>query len=275
MQNEAQIIPRTSGGAIIVWTDERNSFQQDIYAQAVTLAGALLWTANGVPVANESNAQFTAHLIADGSNGAIIAWQDLRSTLNYDIYSSKLFSDGTLPVKLVSFTATLQNKNALLQWQIADEQNVVKYNILRGLDGNSFSTIGAVNSTGNATATKKYNYTDNTISNLNAERIYYRLQMVDIDGKVAHSNIEIVKPVADLIISITPNPVHDHIIVSSTDKIRTVSIINTKGQIIKIISLTGLTNPQKIDTKELPAGNYFIKAVGEKQVVTKQFIKQQ
>ncbi|MBK8493712.1 MAG: T9SS type A sorting domain-containing protein [Chitinophagaceae bacterium] len=273
VQNEAQIVPRISGGATIIWTDLRNSSQEDIYAQAVTLAGAVLWTANGVPVANESHSQFASHLIADGGDGAIIAWQDSRSTLNYDIYSSKLFSDGTLPVKLSLFTATLQNKNALLQWQTSNELNVAKYNIQRSLDGNSFTTKGAVHSTGNSTATKNYSYTDNTISNLNAGRIYYRLQIVDINGKVAYSNIEVVKPAADMLVSIAPNPVHDHIIVSSQDKLKMLSIINIMGQVLKTVSLTGTANQQKIEVRELPAGNYFIKAVGEDQVWTKQFIK--
>jgi hypothetical protein len=274
VQNEAQIVPRASGGATIIWTDLRNSSQEDIYAQSLTLAGAVLWAANGVPVANESHSQFASHLIADGGDGALIAWQDLRSTANYDIYSSKLFANGTLPVKLISFTATLQHKNALLQWQTANELNVAKYNIQRSPDGNTFTTIGSVNSTGNSTVTKNYSYTDNTINDLNAGRIYYRLQIVDIDGKLTYSKIEVVKPAADMFVSITPNPVQDHIIISSQDNIKTLSIMNSQGQVVKTISLPGRTNRQKIEIKELPAGHYFIKLVGEKEVWTKQFIKQ-
>jgi hypothetical protein len=273
-QNEAQIVPRISGGATIIWTDIRNSSQADIYAQSITLAGAVLWAVDGVPVANESHSQFASHLIADGADGAIIAWQDLRTTADYDIYSSKLFANGTLPVKLISFTATLQNKNALLQWQIANELNVAKYNIQRSLDGNSFTTIGAVNSTGNSTETKNYTYTDYTINNLNAGRIYYQLQMVDIDGKLTYSKIEVVKPVADMLVSIAPNPVHDHIIVSSQDNIKVLIIMNSQGQTVKSIALSGMMNRQKIEIKELPAGLYFVKAAGEKEIWTGQFIKQ-
>ncbi|MBL0181613.1 MAG: hypothetical protein IPP96_04635 [Chitinophagaceae bacterium] len=154
IQTDPQLVSRVSGGVTILWTDVRNSSQEDIYAQAITLAGAELWTTNGVPVANEAHSQSAAQFITDGADGAIIAWQDLRTTFDYDIYSSRLFANGTLPVKLISFTATLQNKNALLQWQIASELNVTRYNIQRSLDGNTFTTIGSVNSTGNSTATK-------------------------------------------------------------------------------------------------------------------------
>lgn len=273
-QTDPQLVTRISGGATILWTDLRNSSQEDIYAQAITLAGSVLWTANGNPVANETHSQSAAQFITDGGDGAIIAWQDLRTTLDYDIYSSKLFSDGTLPVKLISFTATLQNKNALLQWQTADELNVAKYNIQRSLDGNSFTTIGFINSTGNSTATKNYSYTDNTISRLTVPRIYFRLQVADKDGKVTYSGIETIKPAAGLSVSIVPNPAQDHITVSSTDNIKTLNIINSNGQIVKQVILSGTTNQQEIALKKLPADSYFIKVVGEKQSWTRQFIKE-
>jgi len=274
IQTDPQLVSRVSGGVTILWTDLRNSSQEDIYAQAITLAGAELWTTNGVPVANEAHSQSAAQFITDGADGAIIAWQDLRTTFDYDIYSSKLFANGTLPLKLISFTATLQNKNALLQWQTADELNVVKYNIQRSLDGNTFTTIGSVNSTGNSTATKNYRYTDITISHLTVPRIYFRLQIADMDGKVSYSGIEMIKPAAGLSVSLAPNPVHDRIIISSTDNIKALSIINSKGQVFKQVFLPGISNQQQIELKELPAGSYFIKVVGEKQSWTSQFIKQ-
>ena len=98
--------------------------------------------------------------------------------------------------------------------------------------------------------------------------------MVDIDEKVTYSKIEVVKPAAELLVSIAPNPVHDHIIITSQGNIKVLSIMNSQGQIVKSISLSGITNRQKIEIKELPAGHYFIKLVGEKEVWTKQFIKQ-
>jgi hypothetical protein len=273
-QTDPQLVARSSGGATIAWTDMRNSSQADIYAQEITLTGLEMWTTNGVPVATEEHSQSVPQLIPDAADGAIIAWTDLRTTLDYDIYSSRLAAYGTLPVKLISFSASLQNKNAILLWQTTNEQNVAKYNLQRSLDGNDFITIGSVHSTGHSDAAKNYSYTDNTITNITADKIYYRLQMVDIDGKVTYSKIEIVKQGTVLSISIAPNPARDYITVSSQDNIKVISIINTRGQILKTISLTGITNQQKMDVKEIPAGNYFIKAVGEKQVWTKQFSKE-
>jgi len=270
IQTDPQLVTRVSGGATILWTDFRNNSQDDIYAQAISLAGTDILTTNGIPVANEAHSQSAAQLISDGANGAIIAWQDLRTTTDYDIYSSKLLASGTLPLKLISFTTIImQNKNALLQWKTAGEQNTLKYNVQRSLDGISFLTINTVSSN----ALNVYSYTDNTIKNLISNNIYYRLQMVDINGKSTYSKIVVINPATDQLLTVTPNPAQNYIIISSKDKLKTVSIMNSKGQIIKTISSNELSL-QQVDIKELPAGIYFIKALGEKHVWTKQFIKQ-
>jgi len=275
IQTEPQLAARLSGGVTIIWTDLRNSSQEDIYAQAITLNGLELWTSNGVAVANESHSQSAAQLIPDAADGAIIAWQDLRTTFDYDIYSSRLAANGTLPVKLISFAANLQNKNVMLQWQTADELNLAKYNVQRSMDGHTFSTIGTVIPKGNSAAEKNYSYLDNNIITLNTSPIYYRLQMQDIDGKLSYSKIEMVKPAAEIQLNIIPNPGKDFINIYSPGKIRTILIINTTGQVTKQVSVTGITDQQVIDLREIPAGNYFIKVIGDNQVWTNQFIKQQ
>jgi hypothetical protein len=268
-QMDPQLITRLSGGATILWTDLRNSSQEDIYAQAITAAGAELWPANGIPAANEAHSQSAAQLVSDAANGAIIAWQDLRTTTDYDIYSSRLFASGTLPIELITFTATMQNKNALLKWKTAGESNTSKYNLQRSVDGISFSTINTVSSN----ALNVYSYTDNTINNLNADNIYYRLQMTDNNGKSAYSKIVAINTSTGQLLTVMPNPAQNYIVVSSREKIKSISITSSNGHIVKSFSSNKLSRKQ-LDISELPAGIYFIKALGENQGWTKQFIKQ-
>ena len=97
--------------------------------------------------------------------------------------------------------------------------------------------------------------------------------MVDLDGKIAYSKIAMVKPAVEMLLTMLPNPAHEHVLVTSPAIIKMISIINTTGQVIKTISFSSGINQQEIDVHEIPAGNYFIKAVGENQVWTKQFIK--
>jgi len=84
-----------SGGAIITWYDKRNGGDYDIYAQRVNANGTVQWTADGVAICTSAYDQFSPTIISDGSNGAIITWQDYRSG-NYDIYAQRINAGGTV-----------------------------------------------------------------------------------------------------------------------------------------------------------------------------------
>lgn len=83
-----------AGGAIFAWFDGRTG-TGDIYAQRVTSAGSLAWTANGVAVCNAAGTQGNVEVLADGVGGAIFCWGDNRGT-NSDIYAQRINSAGTL-----------------------------------------------------------------------------------------------------------------------------------------------------------------------------------
>jgi hypothetical protein len=89
-----RIIPDGSGGAIISWTDGRNTLDNDIFAQRIDSDGNLLWTSAGVVVAQKMYDQEDSRLIPDGG-GAIITWIDYRSGASWDIYAQKINSSGT------------------------------------------------------------------------------------------------------------------------------------------------------------------------------------
>ena len=93
-QYSAQIISDVANGAIVVWTDERTGvFQNDLYAQRVSSAGAMMWTTNGVSVCTESGSQWQHSIVSDNIGGVIIVWLDERST--DDIYAQRLDKNGT------------------------------------------------------------------------------------------------------------------------------------------------------------------------------------
>jgi hypothetical protein len=92
-QFEIQIISDGTGGAIIVWTDERSGL--DIYAQRVGAAGVVQWTVDGIAICAHQNNQSTAQMTSDGAGGAIVAWEDFRNG-NQDIYAQRVDPEGTL-----------------------------------------------------------------------------------------------------------------------------------------------------------------------------------
>lgn len=83
-----------SGGAIVVWEDQRTgSSNTDIYAQRVLISGTMAWMANGIPISNEVDIQNQPQLTSDGLGGALITWQDARFG-NTDIYAQRIDSSG-------------------------------------------------------------------------------------------------------------------------------------------------------------------------------------
>ena len=104
-QNEPRIVSDALGGAIICFTDTRNSATtgNDIYAQRLDASGVKLWNALAVPVCTSPFTQpFTSNItvISDKNNGAVIIWDDNRDfatpTNDYSIYAQRLLStDGS------------------------------------------------------------------------------------------------------------------------------------------------------------------------------------
>ncbi|MGZ4098956.1 MAG: hypothetical protein ACXVNM_08755, partial [Bacteroidia bacterium] len=95
-QNNPRIDLGLAGGAIITWQDKRNNSDYDIYAQSMDASGVAQWTANGVAICNSINTQSNPKIEPDGSNGAVIAWEDKRNGIDYDIYAQRINSSGVI-----------------------------------------------------------------------------------------------------------------------------------------------------------------------------------
>lgn len=82
-----------SGAAIVAWQDDRNP-SLDVYAQKVSAAGAVQWTANGAAVCTALGSQSDPAIVGDKAGGAIVAWQDTRGGATADIYAQRLNASG-------------------------------------------------------------------------------------------------------------------------------------------------------------------------------------
>ena len=73
------IVSDGAGGAIVTWQDCRSGTDCDIYAQRISAAGAVQWTANGVALCTATGDQDDPTIVSDGAGGAIVTWEDYRS----------------------------------------------------------------------------------------------------------------------------------------------------------------------------------------------------
>ncbi|MDD5556677.1 MAG: hypothetical protein PHN82_05430 [bacterium] len=88
---DPQITTDGAGGAIVTWRDIRSGYE--IYVRRVDAAGNVLWTPGGVVLRSTGGYAWSPQIAADGSGGAIVAWQDLRSGVG-DVYAQKVDSAG-------------------------------------------------------------------------------------------------------------------------------------------------------------------------------------
>jgi hypothetical protein len=91
----------------------------------------------------------------------------------------------TLPVVLAQFIATkADNGSVKLSWTTSQEVNAGYYDVERSGDQTGWTKIGSVKAKGNSTIATDYSLYDNLPLDGTG---YYRLKMVDLDGKYVYS----------------------------------------------------------------------------------------
>jgi len=89
-QTTPRLVPISTGGAFIAWSDRRSTTYYDIYAQRLDTYGNNQWTANGIAICTASNHQYLEVAVSGGDDNAVFVWKDYRSTSSYDVYSQKI-----------------------------------------------------------------------------------------------------------------------------------------------------------------------------------------
>lgn len=96
-QYTPRVVADGAGGAVVVWHDERfvvSDPNEDIFAQRIDAAGNMLWTADGVAICTAPDDQRYVDIAADGSGGAVVAWEDYRLGFS-DVFAQRVNGTGT------------------------------------------------------------------------------------------------------------------------------------------------------------------------------------
>ncbi len=120
-----------------------------------------------------------------------------------------------LPVTILSFNANyVSANNVKVAWSTTDEVNASYFDVERSSNGSDFGAIAQVNASESINPVHNYKVNDQ-LSNVNSNIVYYRLRIVDKDGKYTYSKIIPVKldqPENNL--SVYPNPVDNYAVVN-------------------------------------------------------------
>lgn len=174
----------------------------------------------------------------------------------------------TLPVKMINFSGSINNKSISLNWQTAQEVNSSYFEVQRSNTGTNFEPIATFTAQGFSNVTTSYTASDELFLYTEAT-VFYRLKMIDIDGRFTYSAVLSFKVNGTLTttISVFPNPFRDNI--------STRLLSDQNGVVkIKITSLDGrmLSNSNKMVSKgqnilpvtevqNLPAGTYIMSVI--------------
>ncbi|GGB10035.1 discoidin domain-containing protein [Puia dinghuensis] len=175
------------------------------------------------------------------------------STATMDNYSQV---DPPLPVQLVSFTGQLSGQSVLLRWTTAQEQGSDYFAVEKSADGAHFNTIATVLAAGNSNSERLYSATDaNPIDGIN----YYRLRLVDQDGKFAYSPVVLVHYGKQTAPVLFPNPASSYFtLMAGTQPITEVRIYDLSGR-MALQLLTGTAGPTlTLPCSKLSAGIYIV-----------------
>lgn len=145
---------------------------------------------------------------ANGPAGTVQCSLVVAMTGLQDLASNVFPAQSTLPVTLLNFSAAYRNGVTVLNWETENEVNFSHYEVERKTEsGADFIIVDSKQANGNA-GRSAYSSSDN-ISSLTDAVVYYRLRMVDVDGKFKYSNVIMVRKEKKTItgISLSPNPV--------------------------------------------------------------------
>ncbi len=174
-------------------------------------------------------------------------------------FSNFFINAGTtpLPVVLESFDGINKGAVNYLNWETAEEQRFSHFELQRSANGIDFSKVATINANRKPTGST-YAYVD--------ERPYeginiYRLNMVDMDGKITVSGIVklIVKSGNGLAVSVHPNPVNQQLNVALTGKadgIGQIQVLDIMGKMLHQTQMDG--NSTIIDMSPYAKGSYMI-----------------
>ncbi len=194
-----------------------------------------------------------------------------NSDVAFVAYNNKTFSINTiLPVKLDFFNGQVTDGQARLHWQTQSELNASHFIVEKSRDSRDFIPVDSIPANGSSVSQKNYSSIDRT---LEAGYTYYRLQMVDKDGRIEYSR-QIRLQYRDKAIKLTtyPNPATDRLLVSHPGAGKSLEIYNTAGLLIRRVALNTGATQSTLDVTGLGKGLYYIVWQDESEKLSRSFL---
>jgi hypothetical protein len=185
-----------------------------------------------------------------------------------------------LPVTILSFSAGyVSTNNVKVAWSTTNEINASYFVVERSSNGADFIDVAQENASESINPIHNYSINDQ-LYNVNSNVVYYRLRIVDTDGKYAYSKIIPVKlDQPESSISVYPNPVDNYTIVNLySDKPGTglLRLIDDAGRQMMTKSFTVINGNNSLMVDQLghlPKGIYVIQLMVNNNLYNQKIVK--
>ncbi|MBC7827645.1 MAG: T9SS type A sorting domain-containing protein [Chitinophagaceae bacterium] len=228
---------------------------------------------NGATWYDFNNSFWDATLVMDlavTANNKLVAATHGKGAFISDLYAAGL------PVTLRDFSVMNQGGYNLLKWTSSSEENVLHFELQSSEDGIDYHTIATIAAANSITGSS---YSQKDIPSWRTPATFYRLKMVDRDGKFSYSGIiRIQKPLLPGFI-VTENPFASSIKITinnlSTQNIE-LKLFDAAGKLVagqKIAVTTGSNNFQINNLEHLAKGTYLLEILLKDQLISKKLVK--
>ncbi|MES1218139.1 MAG: hypothetical protein ABUT20_21720, partial [Bacteroidota bacterium] len=184
----------------------------------------------------------------------------------------------TLSANLVSFTGSLENDKAKLNWSTTTENESVTFEIEKSIDGEKYFTIGTVNGHGD------YDATINTYSFIDPDAVtgtnYYRIKMVSKNDRTKYSRTVLLEPATKsltVLKAINPFTSQLDFYVNAPKSIATeADLLDNFGRPVRNIKCNLIAGSNHLvfnNTQSLPPGAYTLRIQTYDRILTRGVIK--
>lgn len=204
----------------------------------------------------------------------------LFSFIMFEQYVTAQPDSNSVPVRISYIDAASENTSNILHWKTACLLSYANFEIQRSYDAVNYNTINKF-SADQLRCQQPFDYKDFSANQFQG-RVYYRLKVGDLDGRVYNSKIVTVftKGEGIEINSFSPTIVSSAAtlsISSSANKDAVLIILNVQGISLQKqqVKLVKGVNTIQVNTADLPSGRFWLNLrTNEDEQKTVQFIKQ-
>jgi hypothetical protein len=203
------------------------------------------------------NAQLNVGTLPTGTQVYVAIDGILGSNCEYAI---RAINAVVLTAKLKQFTVWKNKNENLLNWTTSEEDGNAFFEIHKSIDGRSFAAINRVNGQGNSTTEKSYEYRDEAPPPV----CYYRLKLVDINGKATYSKVIRVERKADINTKVKLNNVVSNLLSLQVRDLAqdnaTIEIIDPSGRQLyqRNVKISAGENNINVNTSGLSGGVHYL-----------------